>query len=1246
MKKNYTSSMCFVIMLLITSILFGQPGNVYYNYDGLWKNATLNDRGVTKAVTIPQSPNTVTMQFLFNPAADDWTAKWCGSNAPNYDRNVNQKYTGGAFYCSGCGWDENLRCPVQTNYYYTFIIGKNASSNNDMSVLETSYNPINIVSVTQSPASNVSSSESVTVTVTLSGTKDANEHVFVRYSTDNWATSSFHEITSFVSNQGTAVISAQAAGTTVSYYALSTIDDTPNATDIDYLTLRLNNNNNSNYSYKVSDIIWCNTQWPQSGTISFGSTYNVYARVYADGITVGAGQGSGIQAWIGYSTTNSNPNTWTNWIPATYYTDNGNNDEYMANIGTAPAGPGTYYYASRFQLGNGAYFYGGYNSNFWDGTTNVSGIMTISDLSWCNLQSPASGTCAAGGTYMAYAQVYAPGLTDAAGQGTGIQSWIGYSTSNTNPNTWTNWVAATYNADNGNNDEYQANIGLPLSPGTYYYASRFQIGNGPYHYGGYNSGEWDGTTSISGTLTVTAAPTVTLQTTSAAAGIVSVDVSMNNFPNVGSLQWSITYDPTYLTFIDGTDCNPTDICTSIYNPSLGKITFVWGDYPGFVSNGKIAQLNFNYTGTGCTDLTWDDVPLSREIADENYQYYTGISWINGQVCPCGSSIWWTGAVNNDWDTPGNWSCYAVPTNTNDVTISSTTNLPVVNTQGTALCRNITIDAGASVTVTTGNNLTIYGNWLNTGSNAVGEGTVLLAGSAAQTINGVTTFENLTLNNPAGANLNGNTEVAGVLTHSQGNLAAGNFLTLLSTASKTALIAGTGTGSVSGNITMQRYMPNKLGYHYYSSPFAAAPISDFTDELGTIISAYPYVGFDTLQTVTPFPNFYLYDETYAQTTISIGWDGASGNLLPMKGYCINFGASGGPLTTDITGTVNSGPLSIPVSYTSSGNAWADGWNLVGNPYPSPIDWEATSGWTKTNVADGIYYFKATSQYYGTYASFVGGYGTNGGTATIPSMQGFFVKATAAGTLGVTNDVRVNAQPTFFKSSGTGYPSLRLTGYQTQSTTKTDETVIYFNPQATNNFDSGFDAYKMMNNDPAYPNLFTSYNGSSSLSINALPPLLNTDVVIPLGYITKTNGSFTINASEILNFDPSQHIYLEDNQTSTIQDLTLNPVYTFTTTANAPQYRFFIRFSPTIVTGVDENSTSFVDAWSAGKVIYVCHSSTTLQKAILSVYDMLGQQVINDELKGSSTFRYTIDKPGCYIVNIVSGSDTFQKKIIIM
>ncbi|HPI29908.1 MAG TPA: cohesin domain-containing protein, partial [Bacteroidales bacterium] len=181
-----------------------------------------------------------------------------------------------------------------------------------------------------------------------------------------------------------------------------------------------------------------------------------------------------------------------------------------------------------------------------------------------------------------------------------------------------------------NNDEYQANIGLPLSPGTYYYASRFQLGSGTYHYGGYNAGGggfWDGLSNVSGILTVTAAPTVTLQTTSAPAGNVSVDISMTNFTNVGSLQWTINYNPAYLTFVSISDCNPVDICDpSNWNYSTpGEITTVWADYPGFVANGKIAQLNFTYTGAGCTDLTWGDNPTARLIADDTYQPYTGIT---------------------------------------------------------------------------------------------------------------------------------------------------------------------------------------------------------------------------------------------------------------------------------------------------------------------------------------------------------------------------------------------------------------------------------------------------------------------------------------------------------------------------------------------------------------------------------------------------------------------------------------------
>jgi len=258
-----------------------------------------------------------------------------------------------------------------------------------------------------------------------------------------------------------------------------------------------------------NDPDWCNLQWPANGTITEGGSFDVYAQIYEAGVTDPTGQGSGIQAWIGYSTTNSDPSTWTDWVPATYNTDVGNNDEYMADIGTEISSAGTYYYASKFTVNGTDYSYGGYNSEgggFWGGS-NVSGVLTININypDWCNLQWPASGNITEGGSFDVYAQIYEPGVTNAVGQGSGIQAWIGYSTSNSDPSTWTNWVAATYNSDNVNNDEYMADIGSAISSaGTYYYASRFTVNGTDYTYGGYNSeggGFWGGS-NVSGELII------------------------------------------------------------------------------------------------------------------------------------------------------------------------------------------------------------------------------------------------------------------------------------------------------------------------------------------------------------------------------------------------------------------------------------------------------------------------------------------------------------------------------------------------------------------------------------------------------------------------------------------------------------------------------------------------------------------------------------------------------------------------
>lgn len=147
-------------------------------------------------------------------------------------------------------------------------------------------------------------------------------------------------------------------------------------------------------------------------------------------------------------------------------------------------------------------------------STTVS--VTVSDIiDWANLQSPTSGTICVGGTFDIYGQLYNTGAVNTTIGGsaaTGVTVDFGYNASNTNPSTWTNWSTATFNPGGGgaNNDEYSGTFtGLPV--GTFYYTFRYQINGCGWQYGGYSNaggGFWNGTSYVSGVLTVNAAPSI------------------------------------------------------------------------------------------------------------------------------------------------------------------------------------------------------------------------------------------------------------------------------------------------------------------------------------------------------------------------------------------------------------------------------------------------------------------------------------------------------------------------------------------------------------------------------------------------------------------------------------------------------------------------------------------------------------------------------------------------------------------
>ncbi len=452
---------------------------------------------------------TYTWLFTSGPDANAFANKW---GDVTVTLNTLQEYT---FQ----GTADNS-VSVTNNHWYSVVWEDDGYENTRAIFMETTNEPVDILTV--SFPTTVLPDEAVTVNITTNSAISPEELVYLRYTTDDWNTSDLLIVTMNGTN-GSAIIPGQPDMTTVNYYVFtSTVSGITE--DYDMFTIKLNNNDGSNYEYSIGGgatpvIGWANLQYPASGTIMPGDSYEVYAQVYIEGVTDQAGQGADVQAWIGYSTTDSDPATWTDWIASDYSGDVGSNDEYMADLGAALSTEGTYYYASRFQYLDQGFVYGGYSASgggFWDGADNVSGVLTISSIppepgiDWANIQWPGSGTIMPNDEFLVYAQVFALGVTDAAGQGAGIQAWIGYNTEDSDPETWSNWILADFNADAGNNDEYVANLGAVLSDeGTYYYASKFQYLSQDEVFGGYSDGGggfWDGTANVSGVLQVTGTP--------------------------------------------------------------------------------------------------------------------------------------------------------------------------------------------------------------------------------------------------------------------------------------------------------------------------------------------------------------------------------------------------------------------------------------------------------------------------------------------------------------------------------------------------------------------------------------------------------------------------------------------------------------------------------------------------------------------------------------------------------------------
>ncbi len=518
---------------------------------------------------------------------------------------------------------------------------------------------------------------------------------------------------------------------------------------------------------------------------------------------------------------------------------------------------------------------------------------------------------------------------------------------------------------------------------------------------------------------------------------------------------------------------------------------------------------------------------------------------------------WLG-VNTNWNDPANWCDNVVPpTNANIIISGSAANMPALPSDITVNSLELTesnkrIDLNGRNLIING---TISGSGVVRGSNTSsitinGDGNV---GSLKldQTTPGTTNrLQNLTINIGSGnaddsVTLGNSVEVSGTVTLSNGKIGTNNNLTLISNSSGTARIATIpSTADITGNVVSQRYIPALTRRYRMLSPNTSGfTFSDLKDDI--LVSGPGGVsnGFDASPQNSS--TIYTYQES---TTGGRGWKAITNinqalsagqgayvfvrgdRTLPAPQWYTSPFVDQNEVTADFVGPVNKGNFSPVITYTNTGVAASDGWNLIGNPYPSQIDWSAVS---KTNLNPFIYILDPSTN----------SYASNDGSVPVASGQAFFVHANAASpSVTFTEACKINGAPTSYFKSG---PANRFTIKMVRDSLNSDVAWLRFVNGTSINYSSAEDAIKFTNSGINMG--FRVEAGPTNVQLNTVPPLTNVSDTFVL-FANAAANSYQLEFSQLQNIPASKAILLRDLFTNTITDLRSTQVYAFSTTSN--------------------------------------------------------------------------------------------------
>jgi hypothetical protein len=475
----------------------------------------------------------------------------------------------------------------------------------------------------------------------------------------------------------------------------------------------------------------------------------------------------------------------------------------------------------------------------------------------------------------------------------------------------------------------------------------------------------------------------------------------------------------------------------------------------------------------------------------------------------------------------------------------------------------------------------------------------------------------------------------------------------------------------GIASVNKQTPAKAEWYYYT--YWSSPVVN-----ETVDTAFPFT--DTDRRFLFNASIYLDINGDGIDDVS-GWQIAAGGdiLIPGVGYAVTAGPfhiPGATDSADFTGEFNTGDITASIFYNASN---PQSWNLIGNPYPCGIDfnafyeanstivegvayyWSQASAPDIANPGNEVYNFSQNDYATYSYGAAAGVMGASGVEPTpfVPSAQSFFVEGKTDGIVTFTNAMRMadgSSNNLFFKSTNTKSKTTSSANKLWIDLTSDNgvfcQTLVAYVEGATNGNDgSTYDAPKLPSNG-INAILYSTINDSDkNFAIQCKADnSINEDETIQLGFKTTINVAtlYTLSIAKLQgDFLTNSPIYLVDKLLNKTHDLSVCD-YTFTSEVGEFNNRFEIAFTNKTladasittdansvkITSLDKNSVSF-------------KASNNLNISQVSIFDVLGRTLYTFKGKSNEeTFKLSNLNQTVFIAKItLSNGAIITKKAVL-